>query len=291
MTLSYGGPLFQLYNGSATLDIGQTSNKQADMSTWSAFCGGTASNCVVSKIYAQIQGHANDLIPSVFNAPFGPNCSTGGAYQCAAPFTIEVATSLPYLSTTAPQEYTLSGDQSATGVNGGTGSISVVYNGKSLTQGVCCGQFGIAHKYNAGDISGTDFMLGIGYGQPSSGLRCQTTTTYCIGIDEEQGGSGNDQGDYGSSIINLEAFVTFSSGTNTVTAQVNSHSIFNNSPPAATIDAGLSIHLGGGGDLSQPAPVYMREGMIINGALSGAQQTSILNNVTAFPGYSALSFP
>src|SRR4029453_15420107 len=58
MTLKYTGPLFQIglaKDKTKLLDIGQTSDHKADMTTWSAFCGGSTSNCVVSKIYAQIQ--------------------------------------------------------------------------------------------------------------------------------------------------------------------------------------------------------------------------------------------
>jgi hypothetical protein len=53
---------------------------------------------VVSKIYAQIHSGSNDLVPGVFNAPYGPNCSTGG-YTCAAKFIVETATGLPILTT------------------------------------------------------------------------------------------------------------------------------------------------------------------------------------------------
>ena len=73
MTASYTGPLFQLGKASdkkaATLDVGQTSDHKADMTTWSAYCGGTQSNCVFSKIYAQIHKGSNDLLPGVWNTP------------------------------------------------------------------------------------------------------------------------------------------------------------------------------------------------------------------------------
>src|SRR6185369_4186957 len=111
MTASYKGPLFQLGlaadKNAKTLDIGQTDAHTADMTTWSAYCGGSASKCVVSKIYAQIHSGSNDLLPAIWNAPWGPNCSAGG-YTCAAKFTIESATNLPILTTVAPQEYALS---------------------------------------------------------------------------------------------------------------------------------------------------------------------------------------
>src|ERR1019366_5699772 len=71
---SYSGPLFQLWNGSTTLDIGQT-NHIADMTTWSAFCSGVQSNCKVSKIYAQIHTGPNDLIPSIYTYYPPSTCS------------------------------------------------------------------------------------------------------------------------------------------------------------------------------------------------------------------------
>jgi hypothetical protein len=288
MTTTYSGPLFQLYNGSSTLDVGQTGSHAANMTTWSAFCSGVASNCVYSKIYAQIHTTSNDLIPSVFSAPFGPNCSTGGAYLCAAPFAIEAATGLPIISTTAPEEYTIAGDASATGITGGTGSTSVIYNGQAVTNEFCCGMFGIAHKYNAGDVTGTDFLVVLAYGLTGNGnwANCTTATTYCIGLDEEGAGEGRD---YGTSQINTILSIVFNSGTNTVTGTLNGQLLINNSPPDTTINPGTSIHFGGGGDLGQPDPATMREGLITNSALSSAQQTSVLNNMTAF--FSGVSFP
>src|SRR5438128_1765958 len=69
MTLKYTGPLFQIglaKDKTKLLDIGQTADHKADMTTWSAFCSGNTSNCVVSKIYAQIHSGPNDLVPGVF---------------------------------------------------------------------------------------------------------------------------------------------------------------------------------------------------------------------------------
>ena len=287
MTIAYTGPLFQLYNGIATLDIGQANHK-ADMTTWSAFCSGVASNCVYAKIYAQINRTANDLVPSAASAPFGPDCSGGTIYKCAAPFAIEAATGLPIISTVAPEEYSIAGDASATGIRGGSGSTSVIYNGEAVNSEFCCGMFGIAHKYNVGDVTGTDFLVVLAYGQTvnNNWANCATSTTYCAGLDEEGAGEGVD---YGSSPISTILSVVFNSSTNTVTGALNGHSLFSHNPPGATINAGISIHFGGGGDLGQPDPATMREGLIANAALSSVQQSSILSNMTAF--YSGVSFP
>jgi Alpha-L-arabinofuranosidase B, catalytic len=288
-TISYSGPLFQLYNGSTTLDIGQTSAHVADMTTWSAFCGGVASNCVYSKIYANIQGHSNDLVPATFNTFFGPNCSTGGVYQCAAPFAIEGATGLPILNTVAPEEYTIAADASAVGLNSGAIGMTVVYNGKPIaTQEYCCGNFGRAHKYNAGDTNGTDFMISTAYGQAGvDRAECDTSTSYCIAADEEY--AGGPSGDYSPTLIaNFLAIVAYDPNSQDVTAWVNSHLVWTKAAGIA-VTAGSSIHLGGGGDLSQPSPVVMREGLITNATMTSGDQAATFANTTAF--YNGLSFP
>jgi hypothetical protein len=214
MTASYTGPLFQLGKASdakaATLDVGQTSDHKADMTTWSAYCGGTQSNCVVSKIYAQIHKGSNDLLPGVWNTPWKPDCSAGG-YTCAAKFTIESATGLPILTTVSPQEYALSGDNYATGINGGSKAMGIMYNGKPVAnQTYCCGVIGLTHKYNASDTTGTDFMLALAYGWRDSGgcciaTNCGASNKYCVGAEEEE---NNDLYDYGTSPLDNAMVVT-----------------------------------------------------------------------------------
>jgi hypothetical protein len=291
MRASYAGPLFQLgrLSDKATLDVGQTSGHMADMTTWSAFCGGVQSNCVVSKIYAQVQaGGNNDLVPSVFagatNGP-GPYCGAGG-FTCAAPFTIEEATGLPILTTVTPQEYTLSNDDFAVGINGGSTAMSIVYNGKAIaTTTYCCGVFGLTHKHDGGDTYGTDFMVALGYGfNDSSGsgvnVNCGTSSTYCAGAEEE---SLNDLADYGSSPLdNVLVLTEFDPIAKAVSSYVNGNRLFSHSPPKADINAGTAIHLGGGGDLSQPDPVLMREALIANTAATASDAAALYANVEAF---------
>src|SRR6185369_13358618 len=261
MTASYKGPLFQLGlaadKNAKTLDIGQTDAHTADMTTWSAYCGGSASKCVVSKIYAQIHSGSNDLLPAIWNAPWGPNCSAGG-YTCAAKFTIESATNLPILTTVAPQEYALSGDNFAVGVTGGSKAIGLMYNGRPVPNTVyCCGVFGITHKYNAEDVFGTDFMVALAYGwRDNNGcciaVNCGKNNTYCVGAEEEE---NNDLFDYGSSPVDNALVVTqFDPAANAVITFMNGKQVLSHSPPKAKINAGTAIHLGGGGDLSQPDP-------------------------------------
>jgi hypothetical protein len=294
MTASYTGPLFQIAKTSdkTTLDIGQTSAHAADTTTWSAFCGGNQSNCVVSKIYAQIHKGPNDLLPAVWKAPWGPDCSAGG-FTCASKFTLESSTNLPILTTVAPQEYALSGDNYSTGITAGKSSIGLMYNGKPVANSVyCCGVFGLTHKYNANDTAGTDFMLALAYGWRDSGgcciaVNCSKSNTYCVGAEEEE---NNDLADYGSSpIANALVVTQFDSSKNAVSTYLNGTMMFSHSPPKASLNVSTAIHVGGGGDLSQPDNVLMREAFATNSILSASDVAALKTNATAF--YPSLSFP
>jgi hypothetical protein len=298
MTAKYTGPLFQLglaKDKTKTLDIGQTSDHKADMTTWSDFCGGTQSNCVVSKIYAQLHSGSNDLQPAVWKAPWGPDCSAGG-YTCAAKFTIESATSLPILTTDAPQEYAIRTNNTenfATGINAGTKALGLMYNGKAIANQVyCCGVFGLTHKYDATDTPGTDFMVALAYGWRDSGgcciaVNCSASNKYCVGAEEEE---NNDLYDYGSSPIENALVVTqFDPSPNAVITYLNGTQVLSHSPPKAKLNVSTAIHIGGGGDLSQPDPVRMREAMVTNNVMSASEVTAIKSNTTAF--FSTLKFP
>ena len=288
MTLKYTGPLFQLglaKDKTKTLDVGQSSDHKADMTTWSAFCGGTPANCVVSKIYAQIHTGPNDLVPGVFKTPWNPDCSAGG-FTCAGKFAIETATGLPMVTTDSPAEYSLVGDGFATGINGGSKAIGIMYNGKPIASQVyCCGVIGITHKYNATDVAGTDFMLAMAYGWKDSGgcciaVNCGKNNTYCVGAEEEE---NNDLYDYGTSPLDNAMVVTqFDPVSNAVITHLNGAKVMMKSPPKAKINAGTAIHLGGGGDLSQPAPVRMREALFTNSIMSDSDVKAMHANVTTF---------
>jgi hypothetical protein len=295
MTLKYTGPLFQIglaKDKTKVLDIGQTSDHKADMTTWSAFCSGNTANCVVSKIYAEIHSGANDLVPGVFKTPWNPDCSAGG-FTCAGKFTIESATGLPMVTTDSPAEYSLSGDNFATGINGGSKAIGIMYNGKPVANQVyCCGVIGITHKYNATDTTGTDFMLALAYGWKDSNgcciaTNCGASNKYCVGAEEEE---NNDLYDYGTSPLDNAMVVTqFDPTPNAVITYLNGTKVLTHSPPkAGKINAGTAVHLGGGGDLSQPAPVRMREALFTNNVLSDSDVTAMHANVTTF--FSALKY-
>jgi hypothetical protein len=298
MTVKYTGPLFQLglaNDTTKTLDIGQTSDHKADMTTWSSFCGGTQSNCVVSKIYAQIHKGSNDLLPAVWKAPWGPDCSAGG-YKCAAKFTIESATSLPILTTDAPQEYAIrtgNTENFSTGITAGKTSLGLMYNGKPVANTVyCCGTFGLTHKYDAADTYGTDFMVALAYGWRDSGgcciaVNCSKSNTYCVGAEEEE---NNDLYDYGSSPVENAMVVTqFDSSKNAVISYLNGTQVMSHSPPKASLNVSTAIHIGGGGDLSQPDPVRMREALATNSVMSASEVTAMKTNITTF--FSTLNFP
>ena len=288
MTSKYTGPLFQLglaKDKTKTLDIGQTSDHKADMTTWSAFCSASQSNCVVSKIYAQIHTGPNDLVPGVFKTPWNPDCSAGG-FTCAAKFTIEAATGLPILTTDAPAEYSLSNDNFATGINGGAKAMGIMYNGKPVANQVyCCGVIGLTHKYNATDTTGTDFMLALAYGWKDANgcciaTNCGKANTYCVGAEEEE---NNDLYDYGTAPLDNAVVVTqFDPTPNAVITYLNGKLVLMKSPPKAKLNAGTALHLGGGGDLSQPDPVRMREALFTNNVMSASEVAAIQSNTAAF---------
>lgn len=298
---SYGGPLLEIENitNSQTLNIAQTAARKADVSGVSSFCGSgttangltTYANCVIVAIYAQIQGSANNLVPSVFNGPNGgPNCTAGGT-TCACVLTIEVVTGLPILNTTTspPCEYTLSGDGNATGITAGTSSISILYEGKAESTTYCCGPAGIGHAYNVTDTFGTTLYQSVAFGQAAGSFsnQCQQSGTYCAGADEESIG---DLVDYSpSNIGSVFAAIAFNSSTNKMSGYINGGQLRTPVEPAAAFCTGCagmnlpgSVHVGGGGDLSQPAPALMRGLAFTNNVLSQGSVTAAYNNIKAF---------
>jgi len=108
-----------------------------------------------------------------------------------------------------------------------------------------------------------------------------------VGAEEEE---NNDLYDYGTSPLENAMVVTqFDPGPNAVLTHLNGNKVMMKSPPKAKINAGLAIHLGGGGDLSQPAPVRMREALFTNSIMSDDDVKKMHANVTAF--FSALKYP
>jgi hypothetical protein len=302
MTASYRGPLFQLQKISdgRTLDVMQTSSQKADLSTWSGLCGGTPSNCVISKVYAQIHnGNSaiNNLLPVTWNNKldnnwgWGPKCDDSG-YPCAARFTIESATGLPILTTFESQQYALAEDGDSVGIRAGNNAMGILYNGKSIpNETYCCGLFGLTHRYDMGNIYGTDFMVVLGYGHGESwvNINCGSSTSYCVGAEEE---SYNDLVDI--PFTENAVVVTQFDPSPKVATYLNGVRLFSRGSPWVTqqtgnpINAGRSIHLGGGGDLTQPDRVQMREALITNHFMSDLEVSAMQANSVAF--YPSLSF-
>jgi hypothetical protein len=65
--------------------------------------------------------------------------------------------------------------------------------------------------------------------------------------------------------------------------------VLSHSPPKANLNVRNAIHIGGGGDLSQPDPVRMREALVSNSVMSSSEVAAMKANVAEF--FSALKFP
>ena len=298
---SYAGPLFQLYNGVTTLDVGQVARTHiVDLSTYLNFCSNgswqnqtvnglsvlVSSSCVFGIFYDHT-ANANNLIPAVFHTT-AFDCSGGTAYKCAVPFMIEIATGLPFINTTGMQNYTLSGDLPANGITPGHQSISVVEVGSGPAVAICCGSYGIYHKWDAGVVlDPSDFSITYSYGNAI--FNCgATSTTHSLEIDGE-GCIAGLFADYGTTQINTIMMIGYSASTDKVSGWINGTLKFgpttSNSAPRSNL---TSIHLGSGGDGTTPAPSPFREGFMVNGDIS-ASVAAVKANITAF--YSSLSFP
>ena len=310
MRKNYSGPLFQLYNGSSTLDIGQV-NHVVDMSTWSAFCSGVQSNCRVSKIYAQIQTAPNNiLIPSTLATGNNGVCTGGGNFYCACRFTIEAATGLPIMTTVSatgvngttpvvpPCMYYNgngvmgAGDTLPTGITAGTSAMSVVFAGKPVTTPMCCGTFGLAHLANGPLVAGSDFMIDYQFGIYNNSYGCiNNYNAYCFGLDLEQTGACTGPGNGAQTGNDFQNFIASTSydpsGGTRVTSYVDGILISDTSPSQCTMNVPGYLRVGGGGDLSG-APTFFREGFITNTAMSGAQHLAVANNMKAF--YSPMQY-
>jgi hypothetical protein len=295
MTSAYSGPLFQIYNGTTTLDIVQTSGRAANMTTWSAFCGSALTawflpqyeyspNCYVTKIYAQVHTTANDLQDTNnFCTPI-PGCS--------APFSIDTLTGLPILITNLVGVYTIGGDDAAlTGIPGGTAnSVSEMYEGLPQQTTYCCGQFGLTHATSAPDTLGTDFMVALGYWQRGLGfIQCNSATDYCAGSEDE---TSNDLWDYSATGGDAVVAIAYNHVANSITAWVNNDTLGTNSPPCfqggcSPFNPGNFLHVGGGGDLGREN-TWMRDGLITNTVMSSGDVSAAFGNTAAF--YGSLTF-
>jgi hypothetical protein len=76
---------------------------------------------------------------------------------------------------------------------------------------------------------------------------------------------------------------------NAVITYLNGTQVMSHSPPKAKLNAGTAIHLGGGGDLSQPDPVLMRESIFTNNVMSASEVKAMMENIEAV--FTTLKFP
>lgn len=304
MRSNYTGPLFQLYNGTNVLDIGQnTTTRAADMTTWSTFCSGVASNCKFSRIYAQIQNTNNDMV--AVNYPVSSGCQGIFSFTpCMATFTIEGATGLPvvispgqaqglpeYSANSLAQSGITSGtygdDAPLIGVATGTAPGTVVVNSVSLTSATtnCCGMIGPAHKFNVNPLqSGSDVQQG--------GAAFAAAPTN-MGIAGE-GLGGLFDGNNIPLVGQANAVQIYTHQFNPVpknTGWFNGVTSFEHSPAQEPTNmySGPYIHMGGGGDLSQPQTIDWRETLLTNDVMTLANKNLVFANETAF--YSGLTFP
>lgn len=306
LTRSYSGPLFQLWDGGTTfIDIQQDANHTAVIpGNLATTCGGLVTNCRYSLVYAQIQGHANDWAqfqgpPSSFAGGHAPNCPAESPPGCYTFFAIDSTSGLPIMNIGTGQEYTLtptSGpnyDPDITGVTAGTASFSEIFVGQPIaTTAYCCGPIGLSHNYNTGNSGpSSSLQLTLGYGNTLN-LACGSSTNYCFGTDGEgvTGGPYPVPVDYSTTLLaNVVMEIGHDNGLQKINGFINDKQGFNFTILNTALDTGKAIHIGGGGDLSQPAPVIVRDFAITNNPIAQADVDAIFANVKAF--YPALSFP
>jgi hypothetical protein len=68
-----------------------------------------------------------------------------------------------------------------------------------------------------------------------------------------------------------------------MTTYLNGAQVLSQSPPKAKLNVSTAIHLGGGGDLSQPDPILMREALITNPVMTSSGVTAMKANQTSAP--------
>jgi len=81
----------------------------------------------------------------------------------------------------------------------------------------------------------------------------------------------------------------FDPSKNAVISYMNGTQVLSHSPPKASLNVSTAIHIGGGGDLSQPDPVRMREALVTNSVMTASEVTAMKANITAF--FPTLNFP
>lgn len=279
VTSTYSGPLFQVYNGTTTTDIGQTAQHTANLSTLFTACA-NSSTCVISKVYAQIGGSANDLRPYLTSDGGNGSITCTGTYSCAPPVTIDPTNGLPAIATPFPTALY----NSTTGETwGGANPTSVFAYTNLAAQSACCGFFGIAHASASADTAGTDFLPGLTYGSGHTYSNCSTSTAVCAMLDIEL--YMNDGADVTFSLSNASYMTTTAGGAGTITTYWNNATPIYAAVPKSgtTLNIGKYPRVGGGGDMSHVYSV-MQEGFIASAAWGATDFTNLSTNVSAFYG-------
>jgi len=286
MTAAYSGSLFQLIRASdsTTMDIGMV-NHVVNLAAVATFCNLTY--CNYSKLYDQ-SNNGNNLVP-VSTVAGGVNSACSSANVCAPPFEIDPSNGLPIIRTIYPTELYLA---STSGLTGGTHAISAYFYGNNAGESPCCGFWGPAHTFAAPTTEGTDFLQVMTYGTGSSTppwyQKCGSTTSLCMGIDEEQVVDATT--DYAPTAIqDITGLITFDGGAATDTMKLYGNSatpLDTVSPPLSTSNGytqttGTSIRIGGGGD-GTPSDGIFRDGIITNNALTAADYTALSTNNSSF---------
>ena len=288
MTEAYTGALFQLgrVSDGTTMDVPQFNHRAniwgySNQTGVTTFCNLTY--CYINKVYGQING--NDLTPpsSVIGA-ISALCTAAPSTSpyCAPPFFIDPPSGLPTIRTLTPSVL-YNGGGAATGFIGEGHAVSVLFYGRNEGWSSCCGAFGPAHAFNAPDVTGEDFLPGLGYGNGHTYVNCTTSTSVCAPLDIE----GYSQGSDYLPQVNAPFFNAWTydgtGATNTLTEYVNSPVPTYTGTPVhgAVMNTGQTIRIGGGGDGTHVDGIF-QEGLITNTVLSPANIASILSNVNAF---------
>ena len=319
LSRNYTGALFQLlrFSDHTVLDVGcagasvsgtcaGSATKKVDLTTWSGFCSGSTNNCAYYKLYAQIHGHANDLLT---------RGNLGGGITF---LTLDSTSGLPILDYThnccggANAVFDVGGNDSALigfpagGIGGGNNPVTVFYMAKPFTAVECCGAFGLTGPYSGGPLQlGDDFSLALIYNEVppnAGGGSCKTSTSFCLGVDNPgyapysilcAGVSATTDGT-GSQYATTQfpvvlAAATYDPSALTITGYVNNAQSWVGSCASGQVHQRNHLHFGSGGDGSGPAPYYAYEMYITKSVTTLSQYLAIFANTKA--RYPTMTFP
>lgn len=294
---SYSGALFRVVNTTGSppfpgFDVPQTTARVADVAALNSFCGGNVvANCLGVAVYGQIHVGQNTLVSKD---------------DVGFTIAIDSNTGLPVVDQSTSQNCMCLGtigqsgnDFVLVGAPGGVArSVSGVMRGVQTT-GACCGNAGWTHSFSEPLTFGTDFELAFNYEVTwnygaSDGPENHCPTSFCLTLDNE-GVAWPIATSY-SVPTDQWIIATFDGTTGTLSynghqqwSQAACSGVVVNCPPGWTINPGNHIHIAGGGDCTNPAPLYWYEMEVTASAMSAPDQAAVLADVKRF--YASLSFP